>query len=325
MDNFALFFQDEFTFGKDRWKLVSGIRFDYAGFHDGRFSVENPSASNLYLLNYATDNMEKNSWKSLSPKVALLYRMNEQARVYASYSHGFRAPILDDLCRSGKTRGGFQIAHPTLVPETIENFEIGFRKVFTNSLTLEPVVYYSIGKNFMYSVATGDTVDMGYAAPVIVTSNVTEVNILGAELDITFNINKKLMVFANYAFAHSTVAEYTPELLQQIDISGLYLSNVPKHLANAGFRFIYQTAGISVNARYVGKRWANDTNTPDEKYGLPAEYNNYLTADVRIWKQFGKYWLIGASVVNTTNVLYTDGKGQLSPGRMILMEAGIKF
>ncbi|HPS85059.1 MAG TPA: TonB-dependent receptor, partial [Bacteroidales bacterium] len=316
---------DEFSFGKERWKLVAGLRYDYAGFRDGRFSVENPGMSNMYLLSYVNDDMAEKQWHSLSPKVALQYRMKENKRIYISYAHGFRAPILDDLCRSGKTRGGFQVANSNLVPETLENFEIGYRHEINSKITVEPVVYFSIGKNFMYPVSTGDTVDMGYAAPVIITSNVSEVQIAGAEIDFTYRINKNLNAFFNYAFAHSTVEEYTPSMVQQIDISGLYLSNVPTHLANAGIQYMYRNAGLSFNTRYVGSRWVNDTNTPDEKYGLPDQYEPYVTADIRMWYKYKKRWQIGASVTNIADKLYTDSKGQYCPGRMIMLEAGIIF
>lgn len=325
MDMLALFAQNEFAFGKERWKLVAGLRYDYAGFQDGRFSVENPGMNNMYLLSYVNDNMAEKQWHSLSPKVALQFRMKQNKRIYISYAHGFRAPILDDLCRSGKTRGGFQVANSNLVPETLENFEIGYRHEINSKITVEPVVYFSIGKNFMYPVSTGDTVDMGYAAPVIITSNVSEVQIAGAEVDFSWKINKNLNVFFNYAFAYSTVTEYTPAMAQQIDISGLYLSNVPTHLANAGIQYMYRNAGLSFNTRYVGSRWVNDTNTPDEKYGLPDQYEPYVTADIRMWYKYKKRWQIGASVTNIADRLYTDSKGQYCPGRMIMFELGMNF
>lgn len=325
MDMLALFAQDEFVFGKERWKLVAGLRYDYAGFHDGRFSVENPGMNNMYLLSYENDNMAEKQWHSLSPKVALQFRMKENKRIYFSYAHGFRAPILDDLCRSGKTRGGFQVANSNLVPETVENFEIGYRHEINSKITVEPVVYFSMGKNFMYPVSTGDTVDMGYAAPVIVTSNVSEVQIAGAEIDFTYRINKNLNTFFNYAFAHSVVTEYSPAMSQQSDITGLNLSNVPNHLANAGFQYKYKNAGLSFNTRYISARWVNDTNTPDDKYGLPAQFEPYVTADIKVSYTYKKRWIVSASIVNIADKLYTDSKGQYCPGRMIMFDAGIKF
>ncbi len=316
----AIFVQDVWRFSNKHWKLVTGLRYDYAGFFGGQFSIENPSVANLYLLNYEMDEMPENHWNSLSPKIAIQYLINNQTRIYSSLSHGFRSPILDDLCRSGKTRGGFQVAQPTLIPENIDNIELGIRKTFFNKLMLEPVFYYSIGRNFMYPVATGDTIDMGYAAPVIVTSNVSQISIFGAELEADYRAGKNLQLFFNYAYAHSIVDSYTPQTVQQIDITGKYLSNVPNHLVNGGFIFHYRNAGVSFNARYVSSRWLNDSNTPDEKYGLPAEYEPYFTADLRLWKSFGKHLLLGFSIVNIADEIYSDSKGQICPGRMAMGE-----
>ena len=65
------------------------------------------------------------------------------------------------------------MANSNLVPETIESFELGARKLLKDKWVIEPSVYFSICNDFMYAVSTGDTVDMGYAAPVIINSNVS--------------------------------------------------------------------------------------------------------------------------------------------------------
>lgn len=325
MNLYALFVQDEYIFGKDRWKFVGGLRFDNAYFHNGQFSVENPGMNNMYLLAYEKDNMPEKTWNSLSPKAAIQYRINNNEKFFGSFAHGFRAPILDDLCRSGKTRGGFQVANSDLTPETLENFEIGYQREFKSKSIIEPVVFFSYGKNFMYPVSTGDTVDMGYAAPVIITSNVSKVRIIGAEIDFNYQITKSLNCFFNYAYSYSVVVDYTPTMVQQINIEGLYLSNVPAHLSNFGLQYKFKNIGASVNARYVSSRWVNDTNTPDEKYGLPAMYAPYFTADIKLSYLFKNRWLVSASVINVSDKIYTDSKGQYCPGRMISIDAGIKF
>ena len=69
----------------------------------------------------------------------------------------------------------------------------------------------------------------------------------------------------------------------------------------------------------------NDTNTPDEKYGLPDQYEPYVTADIRVWYKYKKRWQIGASATNIADKLYTDSKGQYCPGRMIMFELGMNF
>lgn len=321
----AVYIQDEVRIIGNKLLLIGGLRFDYAHYHDGQFVIENPSPATLYLLDYQQEQMPENTWHSLSPKLALQYNTKHHNRLYLSYARGFRTPILDDLCRSGKTRGGFQVAHPTLMPESIHSIEMGYRFKLGRKFLAEPTLYYSIGNDFMYSVATGDTVDMGYAAPVLFTANVSRVQIYGFETDFTFKANEHWMMFANYAFAHSVILDYTPETTQLTDISGKFLSNVPEHLVNAGLRFNHRVLGFMINARYVGKRWVNDTNTEDEKYFLPAQYDDYFTFDLRLWKEFMNRWQLGFSLLNATDEIYTDSKGQVCPGRIWQVEVGVRF
>ncbi len=320
----AIFVQDEWSVTK-RFTLTTGMRYDYAAFSEGRFSVENPGMNNLYLLQYENNDMPNTAWHSISPKASLHFAPDSVSGMYLSWAHGFRAPILDDLCRSGKTRGGFQVANSELIPEHLNNFELGYRRLIHSKWMVEPLVYFSIGRQFMYPVATGDTVDMGYAAPVIITSNVSEVQIAGAEIEIMYQMNPSVNLFVNYAFAQPVITAYEPASIQQSDLSGLELSNVPDHMANAGFRIKHKMVGFSLNVRYIGRRWINDTNTPDEKYGLPATYEPFITLDAKAYCEIGKHWLFECSLVNAANRIYTDSKGQICPGRMVSLGGSIRF
>ena len=306
-------------------KLVAGIRYDYAAFSDGRFSVEMPSPAMAYMLSFENDSMPDNYWHAISPKIALKYNIGKDDYFYISYSQGFRSPILDDLCRSGRTRGCFQMANPGLTPERLINYELGFSFNKDSKWQIEPSIYYSLGYNFMYTVSNGDTIDMGYPAPVLFVANVSEVQILGAELDLRFQLNDQWQLFANYAFAHSTILKYEPDSAGLSDITGNYLSNVPDHLVNAGFTFLYEKFAFNSDFRYVGERWVNDTNTEDDKYGIPPIFPAYFTINLKAAYQITSSLQVSFSVFNITNSIYTDGKGQLCPGRMMMFTLKYKM
>lgn len=194
------------------------MRYDYAHFHDGEFTIEKPSAAIEYMQKYEQRDLKENDWFAISTKLSLQYKVKENIKIYTSYGKGFRPPILDKLCRSGKTRGGFQIANPNLNPETIHNYEIGSEVLLKEKLSLSPAIYYSRGKDFLYFVSTGDYVDMGYWAAILHSENVSKVEIYGAEMDVNYTITDNIRIYGNYSYAHSTIIEYQPTFNQEIDL-----------------------------------------------------------------------------------------------------------
>ena len=118
----AAFIQDDISF--NQFTLQTGLRFDYAGFYNGQLIVENPTSVTAFESDIRTK-FPKNDWTNLSPRIALLYNINDKHKVYASVSSGFMPPKLDDMCSSRKISAGFKVANPNLKPETIFAYEIG--------------------------------------------------------------------------------------------------------------------------------------------------------------------------------------------------------
>lgn len=320
----ALYVQDAFDAFK-KVRIIGGLRFDYAQFYDGAFTVENPSAKVEYMKYYEDANIAEHEWNSLTGKIAAQYLFNDRMKIYVSYGQGFRAPILDDMCRSGKTRGGFQAANPNLKPERLDNIELGFDFAKNNKFFIKPALYYSLGHDFMYFVSNGDTVDMGYPAAVLHSENVSEVEIYGAEIDFELILQKNITINANYAYSHSKILEYKPSTPQMSNISGKYLVAIPQNLAYLSTTWRNKIANLNISARYVGESWVNDTNTPDEKYGIAAKYDDYFSVDTKIYKNLWKHLTISAEAQNLFDEIYTDSKGQLSPGRFLMIKAKLAF
>ncbi|MCK9203737.1 MAG: TonB-dependent receptor, partial [Bacteroidales bacterium] len=211
MENYAFFIQDAFRFVQNRLQFDIGIRLNYAVFHNGLFTIENPSYSIEYMVPYQDTLIPRHSWFQADPKFSVQYRFNPENRIYITIARGFRAPNLDDLCRTGKKSNGFKISNPALNPEILDNYETGADLALFKKLHLAPSFYYSIGHDFMYYVSTGDSVNMGYKkAPVFQKQNISRVDIYGMEFDLDIEPVTWLSVFANYAYAHSTITRYIP-------------------------------------------------------------------------------------------------------------------
>ncbi len=326
IDNYGIFIQDELNVLKNKIQVNIGLRLDYARFHNGCFSIEDPSYSIEYMLAYQDTIIPSHEWIQLDPKLSVQYRFNQQTRIYISAARGFRAPILDDLCRSGKKSNGFKIANPALQPEYLDNFEAGADVTLFKKIQIAASIYYSIGHNFMYYVSTGDSVNMGYKiAPVFQKQNISRVDIYGAEIDLDYTPAAWLSLYANYSFAHSTISRFeATDSLVDKDLSGKFLTDVPMHKITAGITLKNKYCNANILWKYVGSRWINDENEPDPVL-LISKFPSYNTLGAKIWHTFFNHLTVALNAENIFDVRYIDDHLQVSPGRMITAEISVTF
>jgi iron complex outermembrane receptor protein len=325
MNTAGIFVQDELSFLDEKFRIVASLRYDFARYFDGAFYIESPSGETSFLEPFVDSNQASYSWNALSPKLSAQYLFKGNDRIYVSYGRGFRPSVLDDLCRSGRMRGGFKRANPELVPETLDNFEAGGDVAIFSKMNFSASAYYSIGRDFIYYVNSGDSIDMGFGdRPIYRPENITGVGIFGLEAEITYDIIPGLRLMANYAHAHSEISEYDPdEDAANYDLSGKYLIDVPAHMAAFTITWSNRIVNASLAGKYTGKRWVNDQNVYDEIVGSD-QYPAYTTIDVKVWKEF-KLFFLNLTIQNIFDVDYYDSKGAVCPGRFIMLEAGVKI
>ncbi len=320
----GLFLQDELSLADGRVRIVSALRFDHAAYRDGAFIITAPSGETAFMAHLEDNNMEEVQWSAVSPKISALYMLNDNSRIYVSWARGFRQPVLDELCRSGRVRGGFKLANPSLGPETLDNFEAGVDLAVSSVLSASLSVYHSIGRDFMYYVNTGDSIDMSFGLrPIMNRENISGVAITGAEVQASYQPLNKLAVTASYAWNNSVITEFEMGDDYPADLSGKYLTDVPAHSASLRATWSESFGSATVIARYNGTMWINDLNQYDEIVGDDM-YPEYLTVDLRLT---GRYRMIsaGLNVQNLMNKLFYDSKGAVCPGRFITFETSVKF
>lgn len=325
MNMLGLFIQDEVNLMNDKLTIIAGLRFDYANFFDGGFEIENPTAETTFMTSYHNENLSEDTWQALSPKLSAQYEFNTNYRIYASYAKGFRPAVLDDMCRSGRIKGGFKLADQSLQPEYINNFEIGADARFFNRLRTSFSTYYSLGNDFMYYVNTGDSIDLGYGMrPIIKASNISEVEIYGIELELNYLLTKKIIVNANYAYAHSQIKNFTAlNTNNPVDLTNNYLTGVPDHMGSVSVYWRNKIVNTSISTKYMGERWVNDLNQIDEIV-LDDQYPAFTSVDLKFSKQIKKVF-VNLSLQNIFDQKHFDRKGAVSPGRFITLELGTKF
>jgi outer membrane receptor protein involved in Fe transport len=326
LDIYSGYFQFRINSNNKKFTIVPGLRYDFASFGDAMFSIENPSYSVEYLSQFQFDNTETTNWSSFSPKFSLEYMLNPKSKVFTTIAKGFRAPRLDDLCRSDQVRTGFRVANPEIKPEYLYSFELGTDLKPIKNINVGISAYYNVGKDFMYLLSTGDSVNMGYTiAPIYQIDNIGEVNIYGTEIDLVYSATNNVNLFANYTYNQSVIKQFAVNPNGAgIDLTGKYLTNIPAHKFSSGFSWQNQYVNISSSIHYNGTRWIKDDNTNDDIYLLSDKYPDYYLVDVKLWKAFNRF-TVSVTFDNVFDVIYTNSRGFKNPGRMIIGEFKYDF
>ena len=261
-----------------------------------------------------TDNFESYSWHRFSPKLALQYQFHPNIGIYASIATGFMPPKIDDLSKSGKISKGFKLANPQLKPETLTNYEAGITWMLAHRLSIEPSIYYARGHDFQYFVAIGDSVDTGGTdlKPVLQRQNITEVEVLGAEISAKWEIFSNFVLSVNYAMNDSRVLEFNDPSNEDKDLTGNALIEVPVNAAYASLSWRNRIVNFIVDWRYTGKEWYDDENT---QYVSP-----YHVLGLKLSKTLKQRIGFSLTIQNLFDNVTIDRKGKLTPGRFVLGE-----
>ncbi len=326
MDTWAAFLQDEISLLNNRLQVNIGLRLNAASFRKGSFRIDDPSYSILYLVTYQDSAFSGRSWYQADPKFSIQYRFSSRTRLYLSLARGFRAPNLDDLCRTGKMYKGFKVSNPSLGPEELDNLETGIDLMVFKSVRASASAYYSTGKGFMYYLSTGDSVNMGYKrSPVFMKQNISRVTIAGLEIDLDAEPLPWLSLFVNYTFTRSVIGRFRPrDPAADADLTGKFLTDVPMHKASAGATLRHRILSANLLWKYTGRRYVNETNEPDP-YLLYNRYPAFHTVSARLWHTFFHRMTVAVNADNIFNVIFIDDRLQHSPGRMITAEISVTF
>ena len=260
--NYANFFAQLNLELSEKWHLESG------------FNINTTS----YTLNDLFEGDEVNQsgdyrFKTIfSPRLAVLYKLNNLKNLYASISHGFSTPtVAETLTPEG-------LINTNLQPETGINYEIGFKGSWVQNTLFTQFSLYSIQvENLLVAERVAEDRYVG--------KNAGRSNHNGIE----FQANYALYLGGNISFKPYLNGSWNFFKFDEFidsgnDYSGNKLPGVPKSTLNLGLDFNYKK-NFSVYTSYlaVGKIPLNDENLAySENYqllNLKAAYSHELGAN----------------------------------------------
>jgi outer membrane cobalamin receptor len=145
---------------------------------------------------------------------------------------------------------------------------------------------------------------------------VSGVRVIGAEITARWQVTENFRFNANYAFNDSKITSfYSPE--DGKDLTGKYIVEVPRNQAFAGIWWNNPYVQVTLTFNYKDYQWNDDENT------LKTPPSN--TFDLKLGHAFANKLSISAMIQDIFNTRYCDNKGNLSPGRFIMLNLGYSF
>lgn len=243
-----------------RWEITAGLRYDYEHkkiLIHGDFQPHREDA-----ITTRADTASSEPFKAFSPKISLLYHLNENSNLYAVYSRGFRAGGISQLTTDP--------AQPPLFayqPEYSNNFEIGSKNTLLNNrLRINLAVFY-------IKVNNAQVPTLILPEAITITKNAGKLNSYGAEAEIEGRVLRGLDLTYNFGYTHARyqdlVVSGNNQMLSLKDNKQIYTPAITSTLAVQYMRAIKGTRQPQMVFRgewhAIGNQYFNLANTIQQK------------------------------------------------------------
>jgi len=215
------------------------------------------------------------------------------------------------MTRTGFINIGYKKANPNLTPEILNNLETAWR-YSKNNYSNAIVVYYSKGYDFMYYVATGESI-FGGRKKVYEKRNVSEVKIYGIEISLGYKLNENIKFCANYTYNNSYIIDF-PE---RTDLIGKKLAYTPENTINVISTTNYKKLYNIIKIKYQDSYYLDEENT--------TSVQNIFDIDWRLHFKFYKNAGIGITIQNILDNKYMVSSDQMSIGRFIMFNIDFEY
>ncbi|MCR8921427.1 TonB-dependent receptor [Dasania sp. GY-MA-18] len=279
----------------EQLKISLGLRYDYftIAYRD-QLPSNNPYSVFIPQLNRPVNHLRPDNqtarFEEWSPKLGVVYQLNDQHNSYFNYRHAFSIPSAGTLFRSGSTANS-----DDLQPIKANSTELGLRGQATDWLYYELAAYRMQIKDDLVTVIDGFTRNV---------YNAGKTTHQGVELSLQGQINAAW----HYSLAYTRTSQrydsfsYTccfPS--QNIDVSGNEVGKAPKTIANMTLSYSPHTLpGLRLEAEWshMGGYYTDETNN--------GRYDGHDLYNLRINYQINEAVEIYARLQNITDVLYSS-------------------
>jgi iron complex outermembrane receptor protein len=239
------------AFGEVTWKITD--QFSVTG--GLRYNVEHKDALTRNLVAPNSPTLYSNgSWDNVSYRVTANYKPSEDQLVYFTTSTGFKSGF---ILSSSYT---YPAPQPSVRPETVTGYEVGYKGRFAGWLTLTAAAYYYDYKDIQLTVNNALSAGAGNVGQTVL-QNAARAKIMGAELELygRFNRNWSGQIGLSYMpkaeyeeFQGGISYQVDPSglgaILTASDLSGSRILRAPEKTLNAGLNYEQDLFGGNLSA-----------------------------------------------------------------------------
>lgn len=280
---YGLFVQDEIGFGN--FIITPGLRFDHFETSPGDTSA-NPSGNPASEYKDYSDS-------ALTARLGSIYKLNDNHRIFAQVSQGFRAPDFQELYYSfGNPRHGYiNKPNPNLKSEESISYELGWR-YNSEQVKNEVSLFYSDFDNFIDRQIVSGSIRTRDA--VFQSINIDKATIKGVEFSNQLSWNGFMPIDG---FSSHIAAAYT----EGEDAQSNPLNSVSPWNTVFGVRYdSIDNWGAAVNLNYTAKKKSRDISGETPPIGAAT------VVDLTAYYQPIRDLTLRAGIFNATNEEYSD-------------------
>ena len=256
----GVYMQDSIKFNETDWSLVAGIRYDYYALEAKKDAL------------YADAELDDITESAFSPKLGVIYQVDDNLSWYGQYVRGFKIPPHDQAYQSHGVEPFYQILpNADLDPESSDSFEIGLRYA-SSDISVNLSTFYAAYDDFIETTIAG--VEPTYIPNVNKTfyqyQNISETQISGVEAGIAMYVTDDILLEANVAYVDGENKDSDQPLTSISPLNGSIL--VSTEFGNVNWTAAWRLA--KAQSDVVLDTNGNKT-TQGNGYGVVDLYANY--------------------------------------------------
>jgi iron complex outermembrane receptor protein len=255
------------------------------------------------------------TFNNFSPRFSVNYALNDSQNVYATISRGFK---------SGGVQPGTPLTTQSYAPETLWNYEVGFKGEFLDRrLQVNSSIFYMDWKNLQTESAFGQTNESGAIEFTGVIANAASAKSYGVESEVIGRVLPDLTLSGGIGYDQAKFGDYKNAYVEGalVDLSGAQLPNAPRWTGHAAGEYSYHFD--SQHDGFVRLEWnfkgaIKPDLTSEVHTGFPYDVPSYNVANLRLGVTTANWDVIAFAQNLFDRKYYTNAYEKAFAGGMFL-------
>ncbi len=277
-------------FAQDQWKIFPSLTAFLGARWDHWISADGKIYNTLLSTEVTYPTV---SFDQVTPKVSLVYKVDQNGSLRASWGQAFNPATSGELYLFSSGTNTETIPNPNLKPELDTAWEIGGEYELPTQTTVSATYFNNALTNLIYA-------DTSTAGVTTITQyfNAGQAQINGIETELKQKVNADFDVFGNYTHLDDKI---TVNAAQPTSV-GHQVPNIPADEVNFGVDFTPQDWLVSLSGTYQSKRYTTSNNS-DTVNGVQGSFDPFTTFNFKAEYKFNG-GNISAGVDNIFNLKY---------------------